>query len=69
MMDQPNNLEELLELIKTDRMESLQETLLSKLAFFINDLLQHDFTQLLTLLYRVDVDEGKLKKLLKYQPA
>jgi len=35
------------------------------LAQFINDLILHDFTRLVALLYRVDVSEMKLKDLLR----
>ena len=33
----------------------------------INDLIQHDFQRLVSILYRVDVEENKLKKILKEQ--
>jgi 2C-methyl-D-erythritol 2,4-cyclodiphosphate synthase len=36
-----------------------------KLAAAINELIETDFSQLVNLLYRVDVDEWKLKKLLR----
>lgn len=35
----------------------------------INELLQHDFHALLNILYRIDVNEEKLKSLLKSQPG
>ena len=41
------------------------EQLKEKLCFHINHLIQHDFRRLVTVLYRVDVDELKLKNLLK----
>lgn len=43
---------------------SIQE-LFDKLSVFVNDLIQHDFQKLVLLLYKVDVDENKLKKILK----
>lgn len=41
-----------------------KEDLRSQLVFYINHLLLNDFNQLVQLLYRVDVDEEKLKTLL-----
>lgn len=38
------------------------------LAEYINELLLHDFNKLVQLLYRVDVNENKLKNLLKENP-
>jgi hypothetical protein len=45
------------------------ELLEEKLAAQINDLIQSDFQQLLTILYRVDVNEAKLRQLLKEYPG
>ncbi len=39
-----------------------------KLIEFINDLIQNDFQKLIIILYKIDVDENKLKKLLKDNP-
>ncbi len=39
------------------------------LAGKINDLLLHDFSRLVAILYRVDVNESKLKSLLKQHPG
>jgi hypothetical protein len=36
-----------------------------KMAAYINHLINHDFQQLVMLLYRVDVNESKLRSLLK----
>lgn len=47
---------------------SMEELKLA-LADHINGLIQKDFTQLITILYRVDVSEPKLKRLLQEQPA
>lgn len=41
-----------------------KEDVLSKLTYFINDLINHDFSQLVALLYRVDVPEKKLRQVL-----
>ncbi len=35
------------------------------LSVYVNDLIQHNFQQLITLLYRIDVNETKLRKLLQ----
>ena len=40
-----------------------------QVARTINDLIQHDFQRLVTLLYRVDVSEQKLKRILKDNPG
>ena len=39
-----------------------------KLAGFINDLVANDFEQLLRILYRVDIDELKLRTVLHQNP-
>lgn len=36
-----------------------------RLSVFINDLIQHDFQKLINILYKADVDELKLKKILR----
>ena len=36
-----------------------------KLIVFINDLIQNNFQRLVAILYKVDVDENKLKRILK----
>lgn len=46
-----------------------QEDLLTKLAAHINDLIQSDFQKLVTILYRVDVDEKRLKQVLAENPG
>ncbi len=40
------------------------EELKEKLTAFINDLINHDFEKLVFYLYRIDVNESKMKKLL-----
>lgn len=44
---------------------SSRESLVTELAAFINDLINKDFQKLVFLLYRVDVNEHKLKRILK----
>jgi N-acetylglucosamine kinase-like BadF-type ATPase len=46
-------------------LEELQE----KLSAHINRLIQHNFEQLVNLLYRIDVSEPKIKSLLQMQPG
>lgn len=41
------------------------DELYNRLTNFINDLIQSDFQKLVTILYRIDVDEKKLKRILK----
>jgi hypothetical protein len=40
-----------------------------QLTTYISYLIQHDFSQLVTLLYRIDINEKKLKTLLATQPS
>ncbi|MEO6548954.1 MAG: hypothetical protein ABIN94_13185 [Ferruginibacter sp.] len=40
----------------------------AQLAIYINRLIQTDFQKLIMLLYRIDVSEPKLKKVLSQQP-
>lgn len=44
------------------------ENLKVKLAHHINHLIQNDFNKLISVLYRVDINETKLKQLLKENP-
>lgn len=44
------------------------DILKEKLSIHINQLIQTDFQKLVSLLYRIDVDEAKLKRLLKEKP-
>lgn len=47
----------------------LEETLMrQQLAAYLNQLILSDFQKLVYLLYRIDVDEMKLKKLLRENP-
>ena len=43
---------------------STQEELKLKLTTHINDLLLHDFEKLISILYRIDVSENKLRNML-----
>ncbi len=45
------------------------DALKEKLSEYINHLIQTDFQKLIVILYRVDVSEPKLKKLLKQHPG
>lgn len=52
-------------IVGTDQKDQLmQPSLLNELAVFINDLIINDFSQLVQILYRVDISEKKLKQLL-----
>jgi len=46
-----------------------EEELRRKLSTHINHLIIHDFQKLVFILYRIDVNEGKLKHLLKENPG
>jgi len=45
------------------------EELQNKLAGYVNNLIEHHFEQLISLLYRIDVSETKIKTLLQQQPG
>jgi predicted type IV restriction endonuclease len=45
--------------------EKPSEEIISQLTFLINELINKDFNALIQLLYRIDVNEQKLKTLLK----
>jgi hypothetical protein len=46
-----------------------REELVQNLSAHINRLINHDFQQLLYILYRVDINETKLKHLLRENPG
>ena len=49
----------------TDLSEDISKNeLQQKLTAFINELIVNDFQRLITILYRIDVDEKKLKRIL-----
>jgi hypothetical protein len=53
-----------------DLLENIQlEELKKKLSAHINHLIQSDFEKLVSLLYRIDVSEPKLKYLLQQNPG
>lgn len=45
------------------------EELQQKLSVHVNHLIQHHFEQLVSLLYRIDVSEAKIKSLLQNEPG
>jgi hypothetical protein len=52
--------------ISTDFTDNIPiNELQEKLKTYINDLIQNDFQRLISILYRVDVNETKLKRILK----
>lgn len=52
--------------VDTDLTEDIsRHELQQKLTVFINDLILNDFQKLISILYKVDVDEKKLKRILK----
>lgn len=59
------------QLLKLNRQLSLveKEELRNRLAMYVNHLLLQDFNRLVSLLYRVDVNEKKLKDLLQQYPG
>ena len=63
-MDVTLRLQELEFSLSQERKEALRKELVA----YINYLLLHDFSKLVSLLYRVDVPEQKLKKILQENP-
>ena len=69
MQENNDNTEILLqELSRLKENDSAIEETRKKLAAYLNDLINHDFEKLVRLLYRLDVDETKLKKTLQDYP-
>ncbi|HEX2684740.1 MAG TPA: hypothetical protein VHL77_12435 [Ferruginibacter sp.] len=65
---------ELIQLINKDLAISIAEKisyeeLHAELAFYINGLIKNDFERLVSYLYRIDVNENKLKTLLRANPG
>jgi hypothetical protein len=56
-----------LEVLKEN--DTTVKTLHQKLSSLINDLVNTDFGKLVQLLYRLDIDEKKLKKILQEYPG
>lgn len=52
-----------------ERVTKILKDEIDKLAVFINELISNDFPKLVNILYRIDVDEKKLKQLLKANPG
>lgn len=48
--------------------DDAEDVWLTALSLRINDLIQHDFPKLVSLLYRLDINESGLKQLLKAYP-
>lgn len=54
---------------KKDLPATRKETIRSSLSRYLNDLLLHDFSALVQVLYRVDVTEARVKSVLQQQPG
>jgi hypothetical protein len=67
-MENKNDIGTLLAGMNAEASLVAKQEIKQKLAAYINDLLVHDFSGLVQLLYRVDVDEQKLKDLLRQYP-
>ena len=52
-----------------DLTDRKQENFMQKLSEAINYLIQHDFSRLVQILYRVDISESKLKEMLALNPG
>ena len=52
-----------------DSLNSSFEENRKQLIFVVNQLIQNDFNKLITILYRIDIDEQKLKTALFENPA
>ena len=68
-MEAAGHIEALLQITKTDLTSAEKEDIINKLSVYINTLLLHDFDKLISVLYRIDVSETKLKLLLKNNPG
>lgn len=69
-MNNPILINELNEVFALQLIPSLtEEELVALLAKEINHLVENDFHRLVTILYRIDVSEQKLKQLLKDNPG
>lgn len=68
-MENNSNIDLVLAGLKKELSVFEKEALRDKLIFYINYLLLNDFNQLIQLLYRVDVDETKLKACLAGNPG
>ncbi len=61
-----NNIEHLIALVTTNKPSNETH---NKLSVAINELILSDFDKLVLLLYRLDVDEKKLRAILKEKPG
>lgn len=68
-MEAAREIENLLGQWQGDLPSDAMSTQRQALATYINELLLNDFNQLVQLLYRIDVDEKKLKQLLQQHPT
>jgi hypothetical protein len=67
-MEEKHSIDHLLLRVTSQLSIFQKEELRGQLVTYINYLLLHDFNRLVQLLYRIDVSEQKLKKLLQEQP-
>jgi len=68
MSMRPEQIPSLLQQLTKETEAFKKDELLQQLTDCMNYLLQHDFAALIQILYRVDVNEQKLKQLLQQQP-
>ena len=68
MLNENNHIELFLQKINALTTTKSSEAFVEPLTAFINHLLQYDFQKLVYLLYRVDINEKVLKKLLNDNP-
>lgn len=68
-MSLPENIHDVLQKLGREMEVLKKEDLRQQLKTYINHLILHDFDRLIQILYSVDVEEKKLKELLKAQPA
>lgn len=68
-MSLPENIHDVLQKLGREMEVLKKEDLRQQLKTYINHLILHDFDRLIRILYSVDVEEKKLKELLKTQPA
>ncbi len=70
MQDKNGTTEILLQQLETvNEKDAVTSDLLQRLSEHINDLVNSDFEKLVQLLYRLDIDEKKLKKVLQENPG
>lgn len=68
-MSAPEHIHDVLQKLEGEREALKREDLRQQLKTYINHLILNDFNRLVQLLYRVDVEEKKLKQLLKAEPG